>query len=381
MNKMMMILFCVIWLIGCHSSDQVSKSEEKLLTVQPQSHVVPLYYSGIIEPVKSRMVTSPVDGVIDDIHFHYGDNIKKDQVLFTLSSEKFKTDYKNALMQYLKAKNEYTNAHDQLKASQFLHKNQLISDDDFKSRESSYYNAQLTLVQAQDGLMTLLKQLAVPGIRVDQLTIEHIDQVTQLLNAQGDKQAVHVNAPVSGVALFSMKNASSDDLKKLTKGDQVKQGDILTIVGDTSGFLIHVAVSEFHINHLHLGQQVKITGPAFAETILVGNIVALDHQGQSSNGSVPVFPVDIVVPGLTSAQQSMIHIGMSAKVEIDIDQRPQLSVPLSAIIEEQGQAYLQVQEKKTKQFKKVAVKTGETTMNSVVIESNLQAGDVIRVPG
>ncbi len=54
------------------------------------------------------MITSPCDGVIESLAFHYGDAVKQNQLLFVLSSEKFQTDYKAALTQYLKAKTDFT---------------------------------------------------------------------------------------------------------------------------------------------------------------------------------------------------------------------------------------------------------------------------------
>lgn len=350
-----------------------------MITVSEKNFSTSLFFTGTIQPLKSIVVTSPAEGVISEMAFHYGDGVKPGQLLFMIASEKFKTDYQNALMQYIKAKNEFSNAKSTLSESQFLHKNQLISDDDFKSKQSGYYNAQLSLMQSRDALSAMLKQLAVSGLNLDQLKIENIEKITQAMHVQGGAQILRIMTPAIGVALLASKNNGGEEVKKIEQGDQVKQGDVLAVIGDVSGLKIHINVNEFNINQLKVGQKVKVTGAAFPGMILVGAITGLDRQGQASNGGVPVFPVEIIVPKLTQEQQAVIHIGMSAKVEITIEQPLQITIPISAVILKQGETFVKVQDHH--QIKEVAVKTGQTTVDSVVIESGLHEGDRVLVAG
>jgi len=378
MIRVFIILLCCM-LSACGGNDSIDKKSNNIVKVQANSLTTSLFYSAAIQPLKTVVVTSPADGVVEDMPFHYGDEVKPNQLLFIVSSEKFKTDYKNALMQYIKSKNEFTNARSQLTQSKFLHKNQLISDDDYKSKQSNFYNAQLSLVQSQDALSIMLKQLSLDGINMDQLKIENIDKITQVMNVQGGSQKLRITSPTMGVALLSGKSNGSEEVKKLEKGDQIKQGDVLSVIGDVSGLSLHINVNEFNINQLRIGQKVKVTGAAFPGVILDGMITGIDHQGQSASGGLPNFPVEIVVPKLTKEQQQTIHIGMSAKVEINIEQPKKITVPIQAIIQKQGLTFLNVKNKSGK-FQEVQVKTGETTMDSVVVESNLHDGDEVLVP-
>jgi HlyD family secretion protein len=380
--RSVIIMMMFFTLISCGKNDKSEKSEsDKLITVTSSSLSSSLFYSGSVQPLKTIVVTSPAEGVIDDMAFHYGDPVKPNQLLFIISSEKFKTDYKNALMQYIKAKNEFSNARSQLTESQFLHKNQLISEDDYKSKQSGFYNSQLSLIQSQDALTIMLKQLAVPGVRLEQLNIENIGKITQAMNLQGGSQKLRAIAPAAGVALLATKASGSDEVKKLEKGDLVKQGDVLAVIGDVSGLVIHISVSEFNINQLKVGQKVQVTGAAFPGIVLQGQITGLDHQGQTSTGGLPNFPVEVVVPKLTVAEQAVIHMGMSAKVEVNIEQPKQITVPINAIVQKQGATFVRRKDASSGKIQLVQVKTGETTMDSVVIESNLKEGDKILVSG
>jgi multidrug efflux pump subunit AcrA (membrane-fusion protein) len=372
-------LFC--WIVfavcSCGGEKKAAKSKQETLTLVLRPYAATLFYSGVVQPLKTKVITSPADGVIQEMMVHYGDQVKEGDLLFTISSEKFQTDYKNALMQYIKSKNDFNTSHSQLEQGEFLHHNQLISDDDYKTKKSAYYTAQLALIQAKEVLNTMLKQLAVQGLKLDELTIENIDKITQALHAQGDTQKLRVVASSSGAVLLPLKSEGESETKKVGKGDQVKQGDVLAVIGDISGLMIHVSVNEFNINELKLGQSVKVTGAAFPNFVLQGKISGIDRQAQSNSGGMPTFPIEITVPTLSLAQQKIIHIGMSAKVEVSIQSDPQLSVPLVAVFEKNGQAYVKKADAKTGKIQEVLVKAGQSTRDSVVIESGLQEGDQI----
>ena len=66
---------------------------------------------------------------------------------------------------------------------------------------------------------------------------------------------------------------------------------------------------------------------------------------------------------------------MSAKVEIRMEDETVLTVPLAAINDRNGVAYLNVL--KNGEVKEISVKTGKTTQDSVVITSNLKPGDQV----
>jgi HlyD family secretion protein len=377
-NRFFIIFFLFLSGMGCsHSGKNSDPEKDEIITVAARSLAANLFYAGTIQPLKSIVITSPAEGVVADVAFHYGDVVKAQQLLFIISSSKFQTDYKNALMQYIKAKTDYTNGESQLKASEFLYKNQLISADELKSKKTNYFTQQLSLVQAKDTLATLLKQLDMKAFNFETLTIADIDKITQLLQQQDSSQKIHIISPAAGVILLSTKE-DSDIAIKINKGSQVKQGDVLAVIGDVSGLMIYINVNEFNVNQLKIGQKVTVTGAAFSQFVLSGKIAGVDHQGQTIQGGSPVFPVEVIVPHLTSEQQAAIRIGMSAKVEIAMAGAPVLAVPIAVVYEKEGLTYAKKQEKSGK-IVEVRVQTGQTTADAVVIESGLKVGDKVVV--
>ncbi len=377
------VIFVLVLLLYKCMHRHAGKTPEgsSVVTVAAKSQGSTLFFSGIVQPLKTIVVTTPAEGVISDMTFHFGDEVKPGQLLFSISSDKFQTDYKSALMQYIKAKTDYVNGQSLMREGQFLHKNQLISDDDYKAKETGYYNAQLAMVQAKDTLDDMLKQMDLHGMSLYDLKIEDIDKIIKLLHAQSARQQIHVSAPAAGVVLLAGKGEGSDgELKKVLKGDQVKQGDLLAVIGDVSGLTIHISVSEFNINQLKVGQAVQVTGAAFPDFVLQGKISAINRQAEASQGGLPVFPIEIIVPTLTPEQQKVIHMGMSAKVAINAGGEPEIMIPIRAVLQKDGNTYVNVLDEKSGKTHEVAVKTGDTTLDSVVIKSNLALGEKIVVP-
>lgn len=361
---------------ACHHRDG-KNSETDVITVEKKPIVNHYYYTGVIQPLKTMVVTSPAEGVIEEMNFHYGDYVQPKQHLFTLYSDKFQSEYKNSLMQYIKAKTEFNNSRSQLTEAEFLHKNELISDDDYKSKKNAFYTAQLTMIQSQDALSEMLKQLDVKGFNLYALTIEDIDKITHALHTHDGAQKLQVSSPTMGVVLLPVKG-DSNEIKKVGKGELVKQGDLLAMIGDVSGLTIHINVNEFNVNQLKVGQKVYVTGTAFPQYNLQGYIASIDKQGQVSQGGMPVFPVEVIVAKLTAEQQASIHMGMSAKIDITIESKPVIALPIAAVFEKNGLPYVKV--KKNHKIEDVLVRTGQTTENAVVIEANLNVGDNVVLP-
>lgn len=375
-NFFRVVIMAVILLLQACSHEPNIKGGH-LVTIETHSLKNSLYYSGIVQPLQTIVIPSPADGVVIDMPFQYGQQVRAGQLLFLISSTKFVSDYKSALTQFVKAKSEFDNSKNELSEAKFLHKNELISDDQFKMKQSSFYANQLSLLEARDTLENLLRQLNIKGINLDELSISDIDKITKALHLQDTSDNLRILSPATGIVLSP--NKGEDETKKIMKGDAVKQSDALAIIGDMSGLTVRVKINELTVNLLKEGQKVIVTGIAFPEYSLHGEIKRVDRQGDVSSSGLPTFAVEIVVPTLTPAQQKIIHAGMSVKVEINIEEEPQITVPVQAIKDKNGVSYVQVYDDQSGKLKDVQVVTGKTTADLAAIVSGLKAGDKVFV--
>src|SRR3990167_3937417 len=376
LNKFCFFILCAYLMASC--SREPSLKNAHLQTIEARSESSTLYYSGSIQPIRSLVIPSPVEGVVVDMPIQYGDAVEPGKLLFMLSSAKFMSDYKYALMQYVKAKSDFDTAKSQLSEGDFLHKNLLISDDDFKLKQANYYSNRLVLLQAKDALENLLQQMDIKDIDLYNLTIADIDKIDKAMHLQKKSENLRILSPAVGVLLAPAKN--DDDSKKIAKGDVVKQGDVLAVIGDMTGVSVRIKVNELTVNQLKVGQKVMVTGIAFPEDELIGKIKRIDHQADSAGGGSPTFAVVVEVPKLTTPQQAAIHVGMSAKVEINLNDDAHMMIPVAAILEKNGTSYVKAYDKVSGKIREVLVRTGKSTPDAVTILAGLKAGDKIVVP-
>lgn len=382
MKKVIYLLsyFLFVLLLSACGKEEGAATEKnaELFTVKKDQVNHNLFYSGSIQPLQATVVQTKTEGVILTMAKQYGEKVKKDELLFVVSSSKFLSDYKAALLQYIKAKNEFHQSETQLNEALFLHKNQLISDDEFKLKQSAYYGNQLALIQAKDALKIYLVQMRLPEDKLFNLTIADIEKVKEAMHLTNTSENLNIMAPSDGVLLAPFK--SEDENKKIRQGEACKEGDVLAILGDLSGISVRIKVNEFAINQLNVGQRVKITGVAFPDDVLIGKINHIDHQGEGMISGQPTFSVDIEVKNLTERQRKLIHVGMTANVEIELAREPELVIPYHLVKEIKGQLLVNRFDEKTKKIIPTAIKTGKSNLNKVTVISGLKEGDKLAAP-
>lgn len=359
-------------------SREPSLKDAHFETVEAAALSNTLFFTGSILPGSMQVIPSPVDGVVMKTLFQYGDHVNAGSPLFMLSSGKFLSDYKSALLDYIKAKNEFTQNKTLLSEAEFLHKNLLISDDDYQSKKSTYFTSQLSYLQAKDALMVFLNQMNIKDVNLLKLSISDIDKITQAMHFQSSSDSMMIDAPVAGTILAPIK-IDDGSVKAVSTGDAVKEGDVLAVIGDLSSISVGLKVNELTINQINVGQPVTITGIAFPGISIEGKVSRVDKQGEVSSGSLPTFSVQVSA-SLTPAMQKVVHVGMSANIQMNIEEPPQITIPISALVETNDASMVKVYDRTSGTIKLITVQTGKTTEDSVVIQSGLKSGDRIVVP-
>jgi multidrug efflux pump subunit AcrA (membrane-fusion protein) len=351
-----------------------------IFTVTPQKVSHTLSFKSIITPAQIINVQSPADGTVQQVYFSPGSFVEKNKPLITLYSPKFIADYQNAMISYLKAKDDYSNGESTFIGTEDLWKHGLISRAEYTTQKSSLANSYAMLVEQQNTLQKFLP----PNTPLDQsLSLENKTAINKLFNNQSD--LVNVYAPTNGIALSPTKTDSSNTANsntatlKLSPGTIVHQSDSLLTIGDLSGFNLIVSVSEMDINRIKLNMPTTITSDAFPET-LNGTVqeISIEAKASQSDVTLPEFPVRVFVPNVPKAYLKDIRLGMTAKVNIEIGSSQQILVPLDAVGNSNGQNV--VKKISDHQSKTVPVTTGDTTLNQVTILSGLNPGDQILVP-
>jgi len=376
-------VICLLLLIGlnaCDDKDKDAKHKTRIITVKPVIQVSHLYYNGKIAPLNITNVSTPAGGTITNMFFHYGELVKDNQRLLELKSNKLEKTYQSDLTAFLKAKEKLAQSESDFKAKKEMWRLKIIAHNKYKSSRSALADSQLSLLQARYKLEQDITELGIDS-NVFKLQIQDINRIRQaMFGKEFDHLILH--APKQGVALIPLKSDdSSSQGKQIQVGSIVKDGQNLVSIGDLNGLSVIIDVSEIDIDHIKAGQKATVTGIAFPDISLHGKVSEVDTQATSSNGSggLAKFPVTIAVPDITKKEQSIIHVGMSAKVTLTIKHPPQIMIPISAVDDSTGQSTVKVYDPKSKKTKVVPVQTGQTTESSVAIISGLKAGDKVIV--
>ncbi|HBI21100.1 MAG TPA: hypothetical protein DDY37_00675 [Legionella sp.] len=378
MKKIIAALLCSSVLLACSGPGTPPKNTPKTCIVKRASVHKTLYFTGTLQPLHESTLTSPVDAVIESMAYHYGESVKKDAVVFTLNSAELQRQYNETITEYLKSKDSFTIAKAKFTGTKDLWSAGLISKNNYLSEKSNLNTARVTLMQTTRKLSEMLEKMgAGDDDSLSSLSFEAFDKVRLALTSQHN--LIRLPAPHAGILLYPPKTADST-AGHMTIGSAIKAGEVLALIGDLSGVSVNIDVPEVDITHIKEGMPAVIHGVAFGQETLHGALVSINAQASSSSsGALPSFTAIIEVKSLTKAQQSLLKVGMSAAVELQVDSSDKLQIPIAAIQQKQGKSMVQRRDPKGI-FRLHPIVTGPALGDNVVVESGLKAGEVILCP-
>ncbi|NSL17269.1 efflux RND transporter periplasmic adaptor subunit [Tatlockia micdadei] len=374
-NRLIFIFALLSLLVGCGNHAEQKKNAAQTYVVKPEPVHKSLYFTGTIQPLHESALTSPMDAVVETLHYHYGQHVKKGDVVVTLNSNELQKQYNDTLTEYLKAKDNFTVAQSKFNGTQELWNAGLISKNNFLSEKSSLATAKVSLIQATRRLTEMLEKMDDGNAQnLSELNIAEFEKVRQAL--AGQHNLIHLKAPADGVLLYPPKSGEENS-GKLSVGSTVKAGQVLALIGDLTGVSVEIDIPEIDIDKIRPGMRAKVTGVALGNHVLKGELVAVNAQATTTpGGALPSFSAVVEVKALNELQRPWIKVGMSAEIEIAVDSNEQLLVPITAVRQEKGRSIVKIITKNGSPETRV-VTTGAALADKVVVASGLKSGDVV----
>ncbi|MCK4869917.1 MAG: efflux RND transporter periplasmic adaptor subunit [Gammaproteobacteria bacterium] len=367
---------CVL-VAGCKKNAQ-QKQSFKTIVAKKKALTTDLYFKTKVRPYKVVAVISPAEGVVSKMYFDYGQIVKKDALLFEIDSQKALEDYYSAVVSFIKAKQDYSKSKINFNGTAALWKHKLVSYESYLSDKDALEASRLNYLETQFKLRRFHD--ASIFLNIDKMTEKQFDELKKILARKA--QHIVLKSGMRGIALFPTGSGDSKN-KKLSVGSQVKKGDVLLSIGDMEGVTLEMKTSEIHVNHIKVGDKVTITGPAFPKEVLRGYIAMVGSQSASSGyggGASAQFPVKVVVKNLTDKQRAKIHVGMTADIKLELIGKPEILIPINAVIQTPNGNFVKVLDSATGKIKQVPVVTGKTTLDSVAIDSGIKENMRVVVP-
>lgn len=362
-----------IFLTACGGSSHPKKGNI-VYEVQSETIHKTLFFTGTIQPLRENTITNPMDGTIDAMNYHYGQKIKKGDVIFTLNSGDLQKQYSDTLTEYLKAKDNYAIAKSKFSGTEDLWQSGLMSKNNFLSEKSNLTSSRVTLMQASQKLSEILEKMGDTNHpKLSTLSFEEFDKVRLALTSKHN--LIYLRAMEDGVLLYPPKT-TEDKSSRLSVGAAVKTGQVLGLIGDLNGISVEIDVPEVDIDKIKTGMAATIHSVAYPKDELKGELVAVNAQASATNNSaLPSFTAIVVVKNLTPAQQAWVKVGMSASIEVHVENSDKITVPIAAVKHVKGKSVVQIEDhgKVTSR----AVITGAAQADKVVIDSGLNVGEKI----
>jgi RND family efflux transporter MFP subunit len=398
------VITAVIFLVALisfllfHFSKSGSSSDGGFQTVTAarKDFVQMLRLTGTTEAVRSRPILAPrlegaqLGAMVVTKLTRAGTHVKKGDVLVQFDQQAQMKDYldKKAAYQDLvdqlivkrsaedaaraKDDTDLKQAEDALTKAQLeVSKNDIVSRIDAEKNQEALEEAVATLKQLQE-TFKLKRQAAAADLRTLQIQTDRA-QAT-MLYGQSNAQKMSIVSPMDGVVVLNTIWLGGR-MGEVQEGDQVRPGVPFMKVVDPSEMNIRANVNEADLLHLSAGQQAQIyldAYPGLSFTATLDELAPIGHSGRFSD-KVHTFSAVFSIHG----NNPKLMPDLSAAVDIDLQSvKNAIVVPRGSVESEKGQDYVWL--KSGMGFEKHPVKTGTRSDLETVIESGLNAGDVVR---
>jgi RND family efflux transporter MFP subunit len=358
-NAARAVLFTAGLALACAGCGQAAPDTNPLLPVRvetagPAAGGAPgLRYSAAIVPHHAMPVAFKAAGYVDSIMqvsdgsgrqrlLQEGDRVRRGQTLARIRTDDYRVKVDQASSQQAEAEAALTQARQAFERANALYEKKSLTRPDFEAAQAAY-----DMVRAKvDGARAL---------------------VSEASNAVADTT---LQSPLDGIVISRM----------IETGALVGPGTPGFVVADISSVKIRFGAPDFVVRRLERGQVQTVTTDAYPNERFEGRVTSLAPTADP--GSL-VFDVELTVPNA----DGRLKPGMVASIEVgDDDERPQVTLPLSAIIRSTAQAdgyavFIIEERDGGTHARRRDVTLGRMVSNGVAVTGGLRAGEQVIVTG
>jgi HlyD family secretion protein len=226
-------------------------------------------------------------------------------------------------------------------------------------------------VKALRATFDLKRQAALADLRI--LEIQRDRAKARMLYAQKNESKLTVRSPLDGVVVLNT-IWKGGKMGEVQEGDQARPGQGIMQVINPAAMQLRVPVNQADLLELHTGQHAQVQLDAYPGMMFPATLESLEPIGKNGQFSdtVRTFTATFSIQG----SNPRLMPDLSAAVDVELERVPNaLIVPRSSIVSEGGRTY--VEAKSGLGFEKRSVKLGPENDVDAVVDSGLQAGDIV----
>ena len=373
------------------------------LTVAPREFRSTIALRGQLTPGRVAEIVSPIESHVGAMHAAPGERVAAGDPLVDLDTGQLAADHRRAEIEHIKARDQlaeiedWENSADMARARRALRRAKVALDDAERHLgetaflleqgivpASQHEDAQrqrqsrtLDIEEAQRELESVRARGNDEAIRVARLEAKTAED--RLRASEKKLELTQLKAPISGVVM----TAGDPKRGPLTKGRPVGQGELMLSIADLERLSVVTSVDEVDVRKVGVDQRAWVTGPGFPGLKVEGTVTRVSSQADNARRrrNAPQFDVVVTLDKLDAGDSDRLRVGMSAHVTIVVHHRPAaLLVPIDAIEQGDGQAWLRVITEPGAAAERRAVELGLTTSDSVEVLKGLSPGEKVVLP-
>ncbi len=369
------------------------------MKVRPQPLRSTLQLRGRLAPGRIEEVVSPIEGHVSAVHAGHGQRVAVGDPLVAFDTGKIEGERRRAEIAHVKArdrllelenwassaemarargslrraKRALNDAERKLERVVFLLDRGIIPASEHEAAQRSLEDRKLDLEATERDFAAVAAKGGAEARRLAHLEVQNAHDRLRAAAAKLDRATVR--APVAGIV--SVSRGARE--KPVVRGRAMTEGERLMSIADLGYLSVETSVGEVDVRKIQAGQRAQITGPGFPGLKIEARVVRVSSQASAlRRRGGPQFQIAVVLDPLAAADRDRVRVGMSAHVAVVVYDRPAaLLVPIGAVEQSGGKAWLRVLDRGTGAAARRAVTLGITTLDSVEVTQGLAAGDEI----
>ena len=299
--------------------------------------------SGIVAPVEATKLSFEVNGKIERINVHLGDEVTKGQALAQLNQRNLKLGLQSAQAHYQQAKASFSDAR-----NSFLRYEKLIEQGVVS--QSGFDNAKANFDASKSAVDVAKAQVDIAAKNLEDSTLV---------------------APYNGIITKQLFEPSQ----------QVSAGQSVFEIEGKHGLEVNVMVPETLIRELTRDTSLAISFPVIPTLAMEGKITEIGTRAESANA----FPVTVVL----QSDSPLLRAGMTAEVEFSFQGVGRtgytgkvMRIPVTALRAGiNQQTFVFVYDSAKQIVTKTEIQTENVLENEVYVSAGLSEGDIIATAG
>ncbi len=293
--------------------------------------------SGSVESGGVTAVYSPTNGVIKKILVTDGQEVKKDQPLFEVSSTATTKEKSEALSSLLAARSalkKAENAQNTLQSDLEIARRKILEAENTKKSFDENVLAQKP--NPSTGRAYTEEEKLAMSSTMESTRKEFKNTEKEYVDATDSIRAASASLSEANIAYMATMDSVTKspiggkvvNLKKRA-GNSVDISKEVLMVMSSSDLLVSIKISEFNIGKIKVGQKVESRFDAFPDQRIEGEVIGVDTVGNETSGTVSFEVLVALKP--TGAEISKIKPAMTVNLNIVAATRENvLTIPRSA---------------------------------------------------